>query len=222
MTGEQGRANGSVCPQVSPGFRVCYGIPVGRSTRGAAMVKQKYAVLCLLLAASAYGQSAVNRTYYPDLKVSYLSTTPLRTNPVSLAQATNAKPSPQMQFVAKFGCRGDVDSCRPRGIEVRFILDTSTWILRDVPHTIRLVTDGKPEGWGQFRWSGVSGVAIRENDFDIRENALLIVSSEAFRQIFRAKSVEVELGGVMTFSLSPENLSAAQALFTHLAPAAKG
>jgi hypothetical protein len=93
-------------------------------------------------------------------------------------------------------------------VELRFAAETDRCILRDAPHSIRIVTDGEPGGgWGEF---ALERPAISDNEY--RETALLAVRPETFARISKAKSVQVELGGIITFSLSPGNLSEAQAL----------
>jgi hypothetical protein len=180
------------------------------------------AAVCLLLPISSAGQSVVVKTLVVNglqsgtMRTTYLSLPTVSTNGESFSKAqTTAKLLPKMEFTARFACRGDVDSCRPALVELRFISDARRWTLKDTPHSIRIITNGKAFSWGEFAWSGT---AISENEY--REIAFLGVNPETLEQISKARSVEIELGGI-SVSLSPKNLSDIQALATRIVPAGK-
>src|SRR5512146_2214941 len=154
------------------------------------------AVCWLLAPNSSCAESSVDRSYDTTYRVTYLSVPPFGTGPVSLVKPhSTPEPLPQMRFAAKFSCRGDVGSCRPRLVELRFISDATRWTLRDVPHSIRIGINGKDDlSWGEFAWSGA---AISDNEY--WETALLVVGVDYFEQMGKAKSVQIELNG-MSFS----------------------
>ena len=181
------------------------------------------AIICLLLPSnSAYGQSVVVKTLVVNelqsgtMRTTYLSLPTVSTGGVSFSKAqTTAKLLPRIEFEARFACRGDVDSCRPALVELRFISDARRWTLKDMPHSFRIVTNGKACLWGDFAWSGT---AISENKY--WETAFLGVGPDTLEQISKATSVEVELDGI-SVSLSPKNLLDIQALAARTVSAGK-
>lgn len=115
----------------------------------------------------------------------------------------------RMGVVPGFSCEGQVESCKPAGVELLFIAYTSDWEMKG-RQVVNLLIDGKPATAGKADWDGqVLGAdnLVEYNDTTIAPELLI--------QLAEAKTVEVQIG-LFEFSLTDANLASIRDIAAHM------
>ena len=114
----------------------------------------------------------------------------------------------RMGMVIGFVCEGQVDSCKPAGVELLFIGYTSDWMMNG-KHEVNLLIDGKPFIAGKADWDGQ--VLEAENLVEYND---MTVSPELLGKLAGAKTVDVQIG-LFEFSLTDANLASIRDIASH-------
>jgi len=91
---------------------------------------------------------------------------------------------PQMGMVIGFSCEGQVDICKPVGVDLLFIAHTSDWTMKG-GHVVNLLIEGKPATAGNTDWDG----QVLEADNLVEYNDTTI-SPELLTKLAEAKTVD--------------------------------
>jgi hypothetical protein len=114
----------------------------------------------------------------------------------------------RMGIIVGFTCEGQVDSCKPKNVELLFIAHTSDWTMNgNLP--VNLLIDGKPDNAGKADWDGQ--VLEAENLVEYND---ITISPELLTKLAGAKTVEVQIG-VFEFSLTDSNLASLKDITSH-------
>ncbi len=114
-----------------------------------------------------------------------------------------------MGMVVGFSCEGQVDSCKPAGVELLFIASTSDWTMKG-GKTVNLLIDGKPATAGKADWDG----QVLEAESLVEYNDTTI-SPELLTKLAEAKTVDVQIG-LFEFSLTDANLASIRDIAAHM------
>ncbi len=106
----------------------------------------------------------------------------------------------RMGMVIGFTCEGQVDNCKPAGVELLFVGYTSDWAMNG-KHVVNLLVDGRPVTAGKSDWDGQ--VLGAENLVEYND---MTISLDLLTKLAGAKTVDVQIG-LFEFSLTDDNLA---------------
>jgi hypothetical protein len=114
----------------------------------------------------------------------------------------------RMGMIVGFTCEGQVDGCKPTGVELLFVAHTPEWAMNGNLQ-VSLLIDGKPEPVGNADWDG----QVLDAE-DLVEYNDLTIGNELLAKLAGAKTVDVQIG-LFEFSLTGTNLASLRDIASH-------
>jgi hypothetical protein len=175
---------------------------------GKAMKHVSTALLVLLASVSSMAQT---KTTFDKFKnITHLATGMTETSKVTYDGGKDASILiRRMEMTISFACEGQVDSCKPTGVELLFVAHTSDWVMNERNRVVNLLSDGKPDNAGKASWDGQ--VLEAENLVEYNDTT---ISPELLTKLARAKTIEVQIG-LFEFSLTDANLASIRDIAGH-------
>ena len=164
-------------------------------------------VLALAVITPVYAQT----THFDKFKnETHISTEETVAGGVTLSGGRDASPLVRrVTIVTGFTCKGQVDKCNPRVVELLFIAYTADWSMNG--HlTVNLLIDGVPDTAGKSDWDG--HVSDARNLIEYIDTN---ISPELLLKLSKAKAVSVQIGS-FEFDLTGSNLVELRNLANHL------